>query len=101
MYYMKIISWIDYSVELFKNIYTSLYEGLYNKYDGNNPILILGPEYAPLRSMFSGISRRLQNETVRNILISTGGADKLHLTIAIIRFLIEKNVRKIQYIIFF
>ena len=43
-------------------------------YRKTNTKLILGPKYAPLRSEFRGINR-IVNETVENVLITTGGSD--------------------------
>lgn len=53
------------------------YEKLYSP--RKLPCLILGLSYAPLRSMFRNIPQREQSKVVKNILISTGGADFLHL----------------------
>ena len=49
------------------------------------PQLILGPSYAPLRSMFRGLSKKVQPERVENVLISTGGSDLLHLALSIVK----------------
>lgn len=65
------------------------YEGLYSNH--KMPSLILGPTYAPLRSMFRGLEKKIQPETVNSILISTGGSDELHLTMTLIKGL--KNGR--------
>lgn len=63
----------------------SIYDNLYNGASVDRPRTILGPTYAPLRSMFCGIPKRSQPEKVKNILISTGGSDELHLALAIIK----------------
>ena len=54
------------------------YQALYKTAD-NIPNLILGSSYAPLRSMFQNVQKREQKKVVKNVLISTGGADFLHL----------------------
>lgn len=59
------------------------YLNLYNK--SNLPKLILGADYAPLRSMFRNVSRKEQKRKVTDVLISTGGSDYLHLALRIIQ----------------
>ncbi|MCR5088837.1 MAG: UDP-2,4-diacetamido-2,4,6-trideoxy-beta-L-altropyranose hydrolase [Oscillospiraceae bacterium] len=63
------------------------YSDLYASSKHKLPHLILGPAYAPLRPMFQGIPVRTQAETVQDVLISTGGADELHLTLSILKYL--------------
>lgn len=67
------------------NVYAdrARYEELYN--DSRMPMLLLGPEYAPLRKMFSSVKAKKQNEVVKDILFSTGGSDSLHLALSIIK----------------
>ena len=60
------------------------YEALY-KEASDTPDLILGPTYAPLRSMFRELPRKIQSRTVQNILISTGGSDELHVTVSLLQ----------------
>ena len=61
------------------NVYSNFqtYEKLYGL--RKLPCLIFGLSYAPLRSMFQNVPPREQSQNVQNILISTGGADFLHL----------------------
>ena len=66
-----------------------LYEDLYRDSRVRMPQLILGPTYAPLRSMFRGIEKKEQPKKVENILISTGGSDCLHLSVAIAKAVVS------------
>ena len=62
------------------------YQKLYGTTDTTRlPCIIIGPQYAPLREMFQNIEPRQQNEVVKNVLISTGGADFLHLALQFLR----------------
>ena len=54
------------------------------------PEMILGPKYIPLRSMFRGLPVKVQNKAVKDVLISTGGSDPYHLTIDIIRSIVDR-----------
>ena len=58
------------------------YKRLYNGCD--EPEYILGPVYAPLRKMFRGMEKKKQPEEIRNILISTGGSDELHIAVTLL-----------------
>lgn len=75
------------------NAYASscLYQELYGGEEVKIPQLILGPTYAPLRSMFRGVERKVQPEIVKNVLISTGGSDELHLALSIVNFLCRQG----------
>lgn len=66
--------------------------GLYMDYDGlyagsgvKCPELVLGPTYTPLRGMFKGIVKSNQAEVVKDVLVSTGGSDELHLTMKLMK----------------
>lgn len=72
----------------------STYKSLYRSSTADIPQLILGCSFTPLRGMFRGVTKKKQPEKVKNILISTGGADKLHLSISLIRILLEKKSEK-------
>lgn len=61
------------------------YHSLYNEADVQEPYFILGPTYAPLRSMFRGLEKKIQPKTVKNVLISTGGADSEHIALSIVK----------------
>ena len=61
------------------------YEKLYGQKE--KPVLLLGPKYAPLRREFQNMAFRRPAENVRNILVSTGGADSEHIGLRFIRYL--------------
>lgn len=61
-----------------------IYEYLYRDSMEHIPKLVLGCAFAPLRSMFRNVEKKKQPERVKDILISTGGADRLHLTLALV-----------------
>ncbi len=67
------------------------YRKLYFNENITCPRLILGASYAPLREMFRNISRREQNETVKDIFISTGGADSTHLSLKIADYVAQES----------
>ncbi len=50
------------------------YDTLYAKARQKKPHLVLGPAYTPLRAMFTGQKVRIRKQ-VREVLVSTGGAD--------------------------
>lgn len=68
-----------------------IYDNLYAETSVKKPHMILGPTFAPLRSMFRGVPGHPQPKKVESILISTGGSDELHLALSIIRFLSENK----------
>ena len=82
---------INYNAYASQSSYIDLYR------DSTVPQLILGPTYAPLRSMFRNIPKRMQKEQVKNILISTGGSDELHLALALLQGIMSKEARGIEY----
>lgn len=63
------------------------YKKIYANAGVPSPKLILGLGYAPLRTMFRGIEKRLQPQQVKNVLVSTGGSDPLHLALRITKYL--------------
>lgn len=70
------------------------YQSLYNN---SPPKLILGPKYAPLRSGFRNLKRKVQPVRVENILLSTGGADKLHLALHFVKNLVQQKANAYKY----
>ena len=82
---------VNYNAYASPHLYTDLYR------DSTVPQLILGPTYAPLRSMFCNLPKRIQKEQVKNILISTGGSDELHLALALLRGVMSREARGIEY----
>ena len=66
--------------------YQELYEGCEDK-----PEFIFGVEYAPLRSSFIGVERREQREEVKDVLLSTGGSDELHIALSFVKYLCDQQ----------
>ena len=64
------------------------YAQMYHLQKKSKPVLLLGPEYAPLRKEFRNRRRKLQPQKVKDILISTGGADFEHVSLKIARYLV-------------
>lgn len=46
-----------------------------------NKTYFLGPQYAPLRKEFQGLSQRNTKDRVENVLVSTGGTDPYHVAL--------------------
>lgn len=65
------------------NIYADkqVYEKLYAESGEPLPRLLLGAGYAPMRAEFRGLPKKEIKEKCTDILISTGGADSLHLSL--------------------
>lgn len=72
------------------------YKSIYFKEAVSYPATLLGVKYAPIREGFKNIPPKVQNKKCRNILISTGGSDLLHLAVDFIRNAIVKDDTK-QY----
>lgn len=75
---------------------SSTYESLYSRNAEHIPQLLLGCSYTPLRRTFQGIVKKEQPEKVKNILVSTGGSDKLHLSLALEKELQDKEGNDIK-----
>ena len=71
------------------NIYAPAmgYEKLYAK--DAKPLLLLGPRYAPLRKEFQRLGYRRPSSQVKDVLVSTGGADAEHIALRLIQSLRE------------
>ena len=63
------------------------YESLYRNADLPVPKMVMGVEYTPLRQMFRNIPKRVQNRDVKNVLVSTGGSDMLHIALKLVEYL--------------
>lgn len=76
------------------NIYAeeSEYKQLYCDSDVELPKLLLGTKYVPLRKQFSNLPRRAAALEVKNVLISTGGADSEHIALQLAKYLQENNI---------
>ena len=74
------------------------YKGLY-KGTGCLPDMLLGIEYIPVRAMFKNVEKRVQKQIVDDVLISTGGADPIHLALEITRYIRSINDTKRYHIL--
>lgn len=63
------------------------YEQLYQTADVPVPWLLLGSRYAPLRKQFKNLLPREPAQTVKNIFVSTGGADPEHMALQLAQYL--------------
>jgi len=63
------------------------YQSLYRNAGILLPERYLGIEYAPLRDEFKKLERHIQPIRCQNVLISTGGADLIHLALRCVRYL--------------
>ena len=88
---------VDYNAYATPDIYDNLYTGA----SVDKPQMILGPTYAPLRSMFRSVPYRKQNKVVKDVLITTGGSDELHLALAILQSLLhhQNDARRYHFIL--
>lgn len=62
-----------------------------------NKRYLLGPEYALLRREFRGIPQRQAAERVKNVLLSTGGADPEHVALRCVQYLRERWIDGVTY----
>ena len=69
------------------------YEELYGRSGVKAPKQYLGIKYAPLRNDFRCVEIHNQPEKVSEVLVSTGGADPEHITVRLIRTLLEKGIK--------
>ncbi len=69
------------------NIYADAtdYQTLYGEQNAVLPTMLLGTKYVPLRSMFRDVPPVEIEETVTDVLISTGGTDHLHLCLQLLK----------------
>ncbi len=63
------------------------YKSLYRNADLPMPKTMTGVKFTPLRQMFRDIPKRVQNRDVKNVLISTGGSDMLHIALELVEYL--------------
>lgn len=59
-----------------------------------NKMYLLGPQYAPLRKEFQGVSQRNTKDRVENVLVSTGGTDPYHVALHCAEYLREHLPRE-------
>ena len=65
----------------------------------NMPSFFLGTQYVPLRAEFRNIGIREIKREAKNVLISTGGADPDHMTLAFLKSLARTSYGKVFHII--
>ena len=65
------------------------YKTLYIKENVTLPKLVLGLRFVPLREMFRNLPTRKQNKTVKDVLISTGGTDPIHLALKLVQHIAQ------------
>lgn len=75
------------------------YKKLYFNENVVCPRLILGAGYVPLREMFRNVPKNKQRKTVKDILISTGGADSAHLALKIAECVAKDNTYDWHFLI--
>ncbi|MBO4347693.1 MAG: UDP-2,4-diacetamido-2,4,6-trideoxy-beta-L-altropyranose hydrolase [Lachnospiraceae bacterium] len=83
------------------NVYASgeKYEALYDSAGVNEkPCFILGSEYAPLRSEFADTVQKQIPEKAKDVMISVGGADPLHLAKDFVDHIVnDKELKDINF----
>lgn len=67
---------------------STAYRKLYAEAGVPEPLLLIGPSYAPLRRMFAGLQRHV-GKRARNVLVTTGGADPTHAALRLVRYMRE------------
>lgn len=78
---------INYNIFSRDDLYEKVYSGK------AKPMFLLGTQYAPLRKEFQNIACREDKTSVKNVFVSTGGADSEHFTRDLITEAIkEKNL---------
>lgn len=72
------------------------YKKLYKDAD-QIPTFLLGTSYAPLRKEFQNLASRMVRRQGRNILISTGGSDFEHITLALVEEICKRAMGDIAF----
>lgn len=73
------------------------YRGLYKDADVTLPDLFLGMKYIPFRNEFRYVERKKIAEPCRDILISTGGADPVHLAKKLVQYISNRGNTTYRY----
>ena len=73
------------------------YLGLYSGSNIEFPHLFFGLKYVPLRDEFKKTSCQKAPKQCKDVLISTGGADPLHLALEMVRYIKEKAAFEYRY----
>lgn len=102
--YLDDLACFPYPVDILVNYNAfaknSMYKLLYKSVSFDVPQLILGCSFAPIRAMFRGIEKKIQPPKVKNVLISTGGSDTLHLALTLIH-VFKENKHENRYVYHF
>lgn len=67
------------------------YKDLYENAEVKTPVFLLGSSFVPLRGEFQNLLERKVNKEVRNILVSTGGADPEHVALQLVKGVIQNE----------
>lgn len=73
------------------------YQNLYEKAGIDEPKLMIGTDYVPLRSDFYNVPNKITSPEVKDVLISTGGADPMHLAIDMVKALSSDDDKKFNF----
>ncbi len=71
---------INYNINANQN----MYDNLYSQSNIKTPKFYLGTKYAPIRDEFSNLKERKVNESIKNVFVSTGASDSLHIALKLI-----------------
>lgn len=69
-----------------------VYQQMYREAGEHEPQYLLGPDYAPLRPEFRNLPVRRVREKASDILVSTGGSDPEHLTLQLVRQVMDRSL---------
>lgn len=73
------------------------YDTIYEKENVPLPKLLIGLKYVPLREEFANIEKRYVPEKCSNVLISTGGADPIHLALKLAEYVSQNCNEELTY----
>ncbi len=73
------------------------YSALYKNENVKLPKMLLGLKYVPLREEFANIEKRYVPEKCSNVLISTGGADPIHLALKLAEYVSQNCNEELTY----
>lgn len=81
-----------YPVDVLINYGLEIQQANYEKiYDKLPALMLLGLSYAPLRKEFQGLAFKQPAQSIKNVLISTGGSDAEHITLKILNGIIQRK----------
>ncbi len=76
---------VNYAINAATQKYAALYAGQ------DMPHLLLGTDYVPLRSEFCSAEQKILPERIKNIFVSTGGADSEHIALKLVEYLQQND----------